>query len=454
VLATSFPVAGIGEEELRSFLAGFRSAFPHCLAFEATQLGTIVLLGSDAPFLLHVRDLEGLWTDPAAQADLLESRVRNVYDLVAQALLDEETIDRYAGSARPNRDANGLVELGSEEFATSLSGARLSPVLRALRPDPDRFLDYEGLSPEERGKFRLEVARACWRNGYGSAALRAIERAYPEFRNGPASSLYARILKQEGGDLDSAVAVLREAWGRDRSDPSIIRQLGDYLFLARRHEECERLMTSAIDAGIEDAWCYVERGKARLGLRRYEEALADLVVGKDLDRLQDNSGDINYFLAMALKALGRLEESQDYLGRTISRNPRHLYAPLEFGENKLLLGQIERPAFEEEYVLPFNRARAETLFTEAKGWLHEPEHADAVERNLIAVINTTPNHYGAYLALAEFCFREGNTEGEEDALERMIGQFGRRPEVVAEIESYLRATGGEERVRAYRRLLR
>ena len=132
------------------------------------------------------------------------------------------------------------------------------------------------------------------------------------------------------------------------------------------------------------------------------------------------------------------------MGRAIDRNPLQIYARLEHGENRLLLGAIDRPTFEREYVVPFNRARAETLFQDAEARLLEPDHADEVERNLQAVINTTPNHYGAYLVLAELYYREGNPEEEKAVLERMLSQFGSRPEVVSKIEEYLRATGRRE----------
>jgi spermidine synthase len=454
VLATSFPLAGVSEEGLRSFLAAFRSASAHVLGFEATALGTVVLLGSDEPFSLRVRDLESAWDDSLVEFGLRQARIRRAPDLAVQTVLDDESIDAFTSGAAPNTDGSGRLELGSEEFAATLTSGRLPALLRAHHADADRFLDFGGLTAEERGAFHLVAARTCWRLGYGPAGLRFAARAFDENPTASAAGAYGHFLKEEGDDLDSAIAVVRSVWERERADPTLIRQIGEYLFLARRYEECDRLMTEAIGAGIEDAWLYVNRGKARLGLRRHEAAREDLLIGKELDRLQDNSGDINYFLGMAEKNLGRTEAALDYMGRAIDRNPLQIYARLEHGENRLLLGAIDRPTFEKEYVVPFNRARAETLFQDAEARLLEPDHADEVERNLQAVINTTPNHYGAYLVLAEFYFREGNPEEEKAVLERMLSQFGKRPEVVSKIEEYLRATGGEKRVRALGGMLR
>ncbi|MFH1680190.1 MAG: hypothetical protein ABIH26_06030 [Candidatus Eisenbacteria bacterium] len=454
IFSASFPLAGVGEEHLRSFLGAFRAAFPWVLAVETDRPGALVLLGSDAPLRIRAADLLAFWRDVTTQTDLLEADIRSVHELVAVLRLDGETIDSYVKGSRRNRDANGFIELGAEALAARLEGGRLSGVLRALHFDADRVIDYNGLSPEERGAFQLDVARAFRRSGNGFGGFLYAGRAYETDPTAAAAGVWAHFLKKEAGDLDSAIAVLRTAWERDREDRVLIRQLSDYLFTARRFEECDRLLTEAIEGGLGEAWFHVVRGKARLGLKEHERALEDLLLGKELDRLQDNSGDINFFIGMAYKNLGRIEDSESYLSRAIARNPRHLYAKMEYGENKLLSNEIDRGTFESEYLIHFNRARAETLFDEASERLYEPQHAEEVERNLNAVVNTTPRHHGAYVVLAEFYHRADNPAKEREALERMIAEFGPRPEVTGAITEYLRSTGGEGRVRAYRDLLR
>lgn len=454
VFAGSIPLVGLREEHLRSLLAAFRSAFPHALGVEAPRPGALILLGSNEPLVFRAADLLASWGEIATRTDLLGAKVRSVHELVAALRVDGEAIDSYINNARPNRDARAYVETDAEDLAAALDGGRLAASLRALHFDAERVLDYDGLSREVTGFFRLEVARAFRRSRHGAGGLLWARRAYESDPSGPAAESYAHFLKEEAGDLDSAIAVLRAARESRPDDLVVIRALADDLFTARRFEECDRLLTEAIDEGKEDAWFYVVRGKARLGLKQHERGLQDLLAGKELDRLQDNSGDINYFLAMAHKNLGNLEEAQNHLSRTIARNPRHLYAKLEIGENKLLLGTIDRAAFESEYLVPFNRARAETLVAEAEERLYEPQHAKTVEKNLNAVVNTTPRHYGAYLLLAEFYHRTGMPAKEREALERMIAEFGPRPEVVGPIKEYLRRTGGEGRVRAYGKLLR
>jgi spermidine synthase/tetratricopeptide (TPR) repeat protein len=454
IASASFPLAGIREDHLLSLLAAFRAAFPHVLLFETAAGDALLALGSGEPLRLSVRDLLGLSGNVTADTDLRESDLRSVHDLVARALLDGELLDAVSAGSRPNRDGSSFVESGSEIHPRGLLQERDSAVLRSARFDPDRFLEYEGLSREERGAFRLETARAFLRARYAPGGLRYAERAFEEDPTGPASSFYAHLLRREAGDLDSAIAIVRAAWERDRHDPSLLRQLGDYLFFARRYAECDGLLTEAIEDGVTDAWCYVERGKARLGLKQYDSALQDLLLGKELDRLQDNSGDINYFIGMAYKNLGKLPESKDYLSRAIERSPRHIYARLEYGESRALLGEIGRAEFDSAYAVPFNRARAETLFDRAVSRLYEPGRAEDVERDLNAVVNTTPRHFGAYLALAEFYHRGGKPEKEREALGGMFARLGSSPELRKHVRDYLRRTGGEARVREYRDLLR
>jgi hypothetical protein len=105
-------------------------------------------------------------------------------------------------------------------------------------------------------------------------------------------------------------------------------------------------------------------------------------------------------------------------------------------------------------VVPFNRARADSLFSRAGRKLYEEQHAASVERDLTAVLNTTPNHSGAYLALAEFYHRRGNDAKEREVLERMLFQFDRHERAIAAIEDYLRKTDRAGRLGDYRDLLR
>ncbi len=116
-------------------------------------------------------------------------------------------------------------------------------------------------------------------------------------------------------------------------------------------------------------------------------------------------------------------------------------------------GKISPEDFEEDFLIPMNRARAESLFVRAEKRFYEPQHAEEVERNLVALLNSTPNHFGAYILLARFYARRGNEEKERAVVERMIAQFGRRDEVIGLLERELRRSGGEEEVRALRDLL-
>ncbi|MFH1277930.1 MAG: hypothetical protein ABIK65_06085 [Candidatus Eisenbacteria bacterium] len=453
LFATAVDLPGIREDHLASMVRGFRAAFPHAVGFRAGAVEAIILIGSDAPLVLEADGLREAWKNKSAQADLMKAGLRSAFELIPLFRLDGETADRFAAGARENTDRNGHVEFDSEAHFFELGNPFPDAAIRGMHLDYGRVLAYGGMTEERRSAFEEGVAEAFRREGYGPGGLFFADRAWHRRPAGSAASLYAHFLKTEADDIDSAMAVVRSARAADPEDAALIRQLADYAFAVRDFEECENLMNEALGLGLRESWVRVLRGKARLGLGRHEEGLEDLLVGKDQDRLQDRKGDINFFLGMAYKNLGQWEESQNWLSRSVGVNPSHIYAKYEFGENKLLLGKIEREEFDEKYAIPFTRARADSVFRHARERLHEPQHAEKVERELTAVINTTPKHFGAYLALAEFYGSAGNEEKERQTIARLLAQFDRHPDIVARVRDYLMRSGGRGKLNSYRDVL-
>ncbi|MBN1824769.1 MAG: hypothetical protein JW958_00800 [Candidatus Eisenbacteria bacterium] len=454
VAVCPLPLSGLREDHLRSLLLSFRASFPEVLGFRAGDQQRLILLGSDRPLTLRASEALERWEENALRADFGEARIRDLEGLAAAVRLDGETIDRYADGAVPNRDAGGFVEYGAEWWLRDLEGGSMDAILRGRGYDVERFLDFEGLPPAAAAELHLRIARAFRRDGYGPGGLRHAEKSWRLGETPVAAGMYAFFLRTEENDLDSAIAVTRSGLALDPGNAPLIRQLADDLFSSHRFEECEAFLTGIIRGGFRQAWIYLIRGKARLAQGRHEAGLEDMLEAKEIDRLQDQTGTINFFIGMALKNLGRLEESQNYLERTIRKNSRHRMARYEYGENKMLMGEIDREEFEREYLIPNNRARAESLFVKSEKDFYEPRHAEEVEKGLITVLNSTPNHFGAYFRLAEYYARRGETEREKRVIERALVQFARRPEILALTEEYLRRTGGGEKVRAYGDLLR
>lgn len=441
ILVYPVPLAGIREEHLRSLLNDFHKSFPHLLGFRAAGLEQLILLGSDSPLTLDARYLQALWKNEGLSSCFEAARVSRPEELVTLALLDGETVERYAGGARANDDADGFVEYGAELARFDRMKPRLSRMLRGLKFDCTGFLSNKGMLPREEAAFHLEAARVCRRRGYGAQGLLLAGRSYQIDPSSEAAEVYGHFIRTERGNIAEAIAVVEKALEKDPRNPLLIRRLGDYYHMAHQFSGCEDLMTRMIDAGFKEAWLYTLRGKAKLAMRRWQEALDDLFIAKKIDRLQDRRGNINFLLGLAYQGIGDLEESKNYLGRTVQRNPRHRLAMYKYGECKMLLGQIDRAEFDQNFLIPFNRARAESLFAGAEKDFFREERAREVEINLITVLNSTPNHLGAYFLLAEFYMRQGKVEKERGVLRRIVEHFGTSEEIRNSIAIYCYRTG-------------
>ena len=306
---------------------------------------------------------------------------------------------------------------------------RLSRILRGLKFDCDSFLSYQGMSSREEALFRLEAARVCRRKGYGAQGLVLAKRSYQIDPSSEAAEVYAHFVRTEEKNIAAAIAVVEKAIEKDPRNPLLIRRLGDYYHMAHQFTRCEDLMTRTIDAGLREAWLYTLRGKAKLGMRRWQEALDDLFVAKEIDRLQDRRGNINFLIGLAFRGLDNLEESKNYL------------AMYKHGESRKLLGEIDRAEFDQNFLIPFNRARAESLFAGAERDFFRDDRARSVEINLVTVLNSTPNHLGAYFLLAEFYMRQGKAEKERGVLRRIVEHFGTGEEIRNSIDIYCYRTG-------------
>lgn len=450
------PLNGVHESHIRAVLAAARTVFPHVAGFHASRHNGLIVLGSDEPLALRVDYAFPRWSDPEFSGDFDAASVETLGHLVSFARFDGRALDRWLARGAPDGDRRSAVEFGAEETMTDLGGRNYFAMIKAIPFDVNKILEYGGMNGPERAEFDFDAARAFRGNDQVDSGYPFAEEAHRLAPDSRSAMMFAWYVSARDDDPDRSADILAGALEKDPDNVLLIRTAGDELYRARRFDECVDLMTRAIGLqGIEESWCYLLRGKARLFAGGQDQAaLDDLLEAKELNRLMDGRGDYNYYIGLAYKKMSRLEESNWYLARAVGQNEGHVNAKYTYGENKLLLGEIDRSIFQERFVVPFNRARADSLYDLASDNLFDPKRSDEVERDLILILNTTPKHFGAYILLAEYYMRLGRKGKEGAVIGRMVAQFDASDECLARIERYAFRTGGREKWEWCRKIIR
>ena len=449
------PLNGVHETEIQSILATARLTFPHLVGFHASRHAGLIILAGDEPMSISVGSVAEEWKDPEFSDNFDSASVGSLGHLISFARFDEGALDRWISSVEPNGENRSSVEFAAEKTMADLSGRNHLAMFQAIPFQVNNILNYDGMNKPERALFAFDTARAFRRSENIEAGYPFAEEAYRLDPDARTAMMLAHFVKSRGGDLERSVQILTEARKDDPEDVLLIRTTADELFLADRFRECADLMTEAMEEhGLGESWCYLVRGKALLSLGERDDALADLLKAKDLNRLMDGSGNYNYYIGLAYRQMEMYEESNYYLSRAVGANARHRNAKYIYGENRLLLGEIDQADFDRRFYIPFNRERADSLYGLASRDFFKVDHGGEVERNLVLILNTTPNHFGAYLLLAEYYMRAGKPEREGEVIARLIAQFDAGEKCLKRLERFAVRLGGAEKWTQYKKIVR
>ncbi|MCU0896359.1 MAG: tetratricopeptide repeat protein [Burkholderiales bacterium] len=134
----------------------------------------------------------------------------------------------------------------------------------------------------------------------------------------------AAVLRDAGRN-EEALAVLDRALEIEADDVDALAKRGDTLRLLDRHEEALRDLSRAIALAPDDSWSRSRRGDTLRMLNRYDESLADL--DKALATAKGDT--LTWALASkggALRAMGRLRESEDVMREALRLDPGYFFA--------------------------------------------------------------------------------------------------------------------------------
>ncbi len=121
---------GMGQDDLRSLLATFRSVFPHVALFSTIEDADIVLIGSKKPLEFGIEDARRILEGPVGE-QLVDLGVEGPYDLLLHYLMDEAAVDVLVGEEGLNTDDNMRIEFSAPHYLhTSTASENLLLLLR------------------------------------------------------------------------------------------------------------------------------------------------------------------------------------------------------------------------------------------------------------------------------------------------------------------------------------
>lgn len=154
------------QEDLRSIIGAFRSAYEHVLLFETFGGVDNLLLGSDSPVLLNLPRMESRMQELSVRMDLGRVGIRSPTYILSLFRIGTREIDRMVEGAPRNTDDNARVEFAAPK---ALYVNNLAENVEFLDNHASDFMNYvvpAPATPEEHDRLLLDTARAWHRRGF------------------------------------------------------------------------------------------------------------------------------------------------------------------------------------------------------------------------------------------------------------------------------------------------
>ena len=121
VMTQWFHLYGLSAADVRSVLSGFASTYRY-IAIWHTQLGDLIMTGSDRPLELDMQRLQQALSDPLIGPDLNRAGIFNARDLLVHFLFSGDSVKDYAAGAEPNTDDRPRIEFNAPRSMYTGSG--------------------------------------------------------------------------------------------------------------------------------------------------------------------------------------------------------------------------------------------------------------------------------------------------------------------------------------------
>lgn len=160
-------IYSLREESVKSFLATFRSVFPHTLVFKFTDL---IILGSRQPIRFDYKKLQQAFQQPRIRESLSNTQIRFPGDMLIRLSLDAKGTAAFSQDAPLNTDDNMLLELAAP---MSLYINRMDAIAAEMETHSHAAIDLVTGYDSQAGVY-LEIASAHFSAGEKEKAHRMI----------------------------------------------------------------------------------------------------------------------------------------------------------------------------------------------------------------------------------------------------------------------------------------
>lgn len=344
-------IYGILPHDLRMVVKTFQKVFPHTTIWQASQ-GDFLLVGTPRPLMVDLHRWGQVAARPEIQDDLRSVGLESAEAVLADFVLGEEDVARFAHSGEINTDALPLLEFSAPLSLYLQTVDRNLDLVRSYRSREFPPVAGGGSDMFRSAAFRYQLGKAHLAKGDRREALRQfnaaltynprhlpsllaraqfhLERGLPlkaledtkqvlalKPHDADALTMMARIYHRQGLPL-KAEEYLRQAVAAKDRPPQAYQLLGEILRARRAFDEAVKVYQGALQRHPADAALWEGYGEALYEKKMTYNAIEAFRKALVLD---GNNARLYLSLGLAFDRLGEQEEAFLQYGEAIKHNP-------------------------------------------------------------------------------------------------------------------------------------
>jgi spermidine synthase len=166
-------------DDMRSIIAAFQASFPEVLLFETFDGVDMLLMGSEEPLRLDLRDLDLRMRELKVRLDMGRAEINRPLDIVGLFRLGSAEVARMVEGATRNTDDNAKVEFSAPKALGLYTLPENLAVIRQYMTDPLDYVEPAITDPAELDRVQLILASKWLQRGDFELAISSAEEVSP-----------------------------------------------------------------------------------------------------------------------------------------------------------------------------------------------------------------------------------------------------------------------------------